>query len=86
MAIKNVSVRMRIKQEQVGQIIKDGYYKTFIKLQSTIFKEYVRRGFTREEALEILLVMIQNDSWNLEPTFIKEQLNDEEQGQGVQEF
>ena len=66
---QTLAVRLRAKQEEIAQILKGGYYKTFIEFQACLFKEYLDRGFTREEALEILLVMIQNNAWNLEPNF-----------------
>lgn len=62
-----LSMRLRRKQEELRQVIDDGYFKTFIEFQSVIFKEYLKRGFTREEALELLIIQIQHSQWNLEP-------------------
>ena len=77
----SMSLRLRAKQEEISQVLKGGYYKIFIELQSKLFEEYVAHGFTREEALEILLVMVQNNKWNLEPNFCKgvsnEDINEE---------
>ena len=68
---------MRIKQEEIATALKDGYYKTIIKFQGKLFKEYVKAGFTREEALKIILARIQDDNWDLAP-----QLNEKEQING----
>ena len=77
----SLAVRLRIKQEETTQILEGGYYKTFIELQAKLFDEYVSHGSTREEALEVILVMIQHNKWNLEPNFCKgvsDEDNDEE--------
>jgi len=63
--------KLRAKQEEIAQILVGGYYKVFIELQAKLFDEYVSHGFTREEALEIILVMIQHNKWNLDPNFCK---------------
>ena len=68
--------KLRAKQEEVAQVLAGGYYKVFIELQASLFDEYVSRGFTREEALEVILVMIQHNQWNLDPNFCKG-VNDE---------
>ena len=66
---QTLSLKLRAKQEEISQILNDGYYKSFIEMQAKMFDAYVSHGFTREEALEILLVMVQNNKWNLEPNF-----------------
>jgi len=80
---QSLSLRLRGKQEEISQILKDGYYKTFIEMQAKMFDEYVSHGFSREEALEILLVMVQNNKWNLEPNFCKG-VHDENENEDAQ--
>ena len=71
--------RLRAKQEEISQVLAGGYYKVFIELQAKLFDEYVSHGFSREEALEVILVMIQHNKWNLEPNFCKGMSNDDEE-------
>ena len=71
--------KLRAKQEEIAQVLVGGYYKVFIELQAKLFNEYTSHGFTREEALEIILVMIQHNKWNLEPNFCKGVSNDDDE-------
>lgn len=78
-------VKLRAKQEEISQILEGGYYKVFIELQTKLFDEYVSHGLSREEALEVILVMIQHNQWNLTPNLCKgvnnEDLDEESQAQ-----
>ena len=45
----------RQAQEDLENSINGGYYKTMVKGQKTFFDEYLRVGFTREEALKLTI-------------------------------
>ena len=77
--------KLRAKQEEIAQILVGGYYKVFIELQAKLFDEYVSHGFTREEALEVILIMIQHNKWNLNPNFCKG-VSDENDEQSQTQF
>jgi thymidine phosphorylase len=68
---------LRRKQEEIRELINSGYYKEFVEYQAAVFKAYLDNGFEREEALELLSVMIQSNQWGLEPRFCKGVDNDE---------
>ena len=76
MAMSKESIRRRQVQERIATVLKDGYWKETIRLQSALFKEYIKRGFTRDEALEIIIARIQADNWDIEPQLGKKEQTD----------
>ena len=65
----NLLIRLRAKQEEVAQVLDSGYYKAITEMHAKFFQEYCQQGFTREEALEIVLHCIQFNAWSMEPDF-----------------
>jgi|TARA_R100000501_G_C2617800_1_gene111299 hypothetical protein len=47
----------RKAQEEIVNMLKGGYYKDFIKVQSEFFKGYIAEGFTREESLQLVIAL-----------------------------
>ena len=52
----NVS-KLRKAQEGILDLLKGGYYKELCKLQKAMFDEYIKIGFTEEQALRLILSM-----------------------------
>ena len=50
----------RKSQEDMENSIQGGYYKSLVKFQKAMFDEYVLVGFTREEALQLVLMIMGN--------------------------
>ena len=46
---------MRKAQEEILSMLAGGYHKELIKAQAVFFKEYLKQGFDRDEALELVI-------------------------------
>ena len=44
-------------QEETENFLVGGYYKSMTKAHKAIFDDYVKLGFTRDEALKLLIML-----------------------------
>ncbi|KKL08040.1 hypothetical protein LCGC14_2579910 [marine sediment metagenome] len=47
---------MRKAQEQILSMLQGGYYKEMIKMQKALYDEYVKVGFTKKQAFELVII------------------------------
>ena len=47
----------RKMQEEAENFLTGGYYKSITKAHKAIFDDYVKLGFTRDEALKLLIML-----------------------------
>lgn len=49
---------LRKTQEDIARILSGGFYKGIVEMQTALFQEYLKSGFTRMEALFLIVNMM----------------------------